>query len=248
MTDLLAERFAALVEPGRGGLGRCASARPPAQTPAHGRSRGGRGRARHGCGCRSRWRLALHQARRHRERPNLRAVPRRELHGLRRSCLWRPRPQPRSLQGQAVTRGGRATTRVRKRQLRPRRTRRAAPNPRCQIHRPRPARRSPEPPTFEAGGEIVFGDARPDVGRVELRDRNGHTFSTATAAAPLQFQDAFRVWVIALPVLDRHHHLGLRPTREADDARAVLPDQKHLAALSLRRAPGIEPIQQRLSP
>jgi hypothetical protein len=49
------------------------------------------------------------------------------------------------------------------------------------------------------GGEIVFGDARPDVGRVELRDRKGHTFSTATAAAPLQFQDAFRVWAIALP-------------------------------------------------
>ena len=49
------------------------------------------------------------------------------------------------------------------------------------------------------GGEIVFGDARPDVGRVELRDRKGHAFSTATAAAPLQFQDAFRVWVIALP-------------------------------------------------
>lgn len=75
------------------------------------------------------------------------------------------------------------------------------------------------------GGEIVFGDARPDVGRVELRDRKGHTFSAATAAAPLQFQDAFRVWVIALPAstattisaYDKHGKLMMRapfyPTR-----------------------------------
>ena len=68
------------------------------------------------------------------------------------------------------------------------------------------------------GGEIVFGDARPDVGRVELRDRNGHTFSTPTASAPLHFQDAFRVWVIALPsstavtisAYDQHGKLMMR--------------------------------------
>jgi hypothetical protein len=75
------------------------------------------------------------------------------------------------------------------------------------------------------GGEIVFGDARPDVGRVELRDRRGRVFSAKTAAAPLQFQDAFRVWVIALPsstaaaisAYDNHGKLMLRapfyPTR-----------------------------------
>ncbi len=68
------------------------------------------------------------------------------------------------------------------------------------------------------GGEIVFGDARPDVGRVELRDRKGHIFSAATAAAPVQFQDAFRVWVIALPfstgvtisAYDKHGKLVMR--------------------------------------
>lgn len=90
-----------------------------------------------------------------------------------------------------------------------------------------PALPNPPPPSgppiagtayTRGGGEIVFGDARPDVGRVELRDRKGHTFSTATAAAPLRFQDAFRVWVIALPssaavtisAYDKHGKLMIR--------------------------------------
>jgi hypothetical protein len=68
------------------------------------------------------------------------------------------------------------------------------------------------------GGEVAFGDARPDVGRVELRDRKGHTFSAATAAAPLRFHDAFRVWAIALPAstattisaYDQHGKLMMR--------------------------------------
>ena len=97
-----------------------------------------------------------------------------------------------------------------------------------------PALRNPPAPSgppiagnayVRGGGEIVFGDARPDVGRVELRDRKGHTFSAATVAAPLQFQDAFRVWVIALPsstavtisAYDKHGKLMMRapfyPTR-----------------------------------
>jgi len=68
------------------------------------------------------------------------------------------------------------------------------------------------------GGEIVFGDARPDVGRVELRDRKGGVFSVETTAAPLQFRDAFRVWAVALPsstaaTISAYDHHGKLMTR-----------------------------------
>ena len=47
------------------------------------------------------------------------------------------------------------------------------------------------------GGQVWFGDARPDVASIEIVDTSGHTFRAQTAApAP---KTAFRLWVIALP-------------------------------------------------
>ncbi|HVW89292.1 MAG TPA: hypothetical protein VHC01_07480 [Gaiellaceae bacterium] len=49
-----------------------------------------------------------------------------------------------------------------------------------------------------SGGEIWFGDARPDVTRVVLTDSRGKQFSTATVKPPGS-PSAFRFWAVALP-------------------------------------------------
>jgi hypothetical protein len=50
----------------------------------------------------------------------------------------------------------------------------------------------------QGGGQVWFGDARPDVASIEIVDANGRTVRAQTAAPPTA-KTAFRLWVIALP-------------------------------------------------
>jgi hypothetical protein len=49
------------------------------------------------------------------------------------------------------------------------------------------------------GGEIWFGDARPEVAKIVVLDTRGHAAETATVAPPRAFKTAFRFWALALP-------------------------------------------------
>jgi hypothetical protein len=50
----------------------------------------------------------------------------------------------------------------------------------------------------KAGGEIWYGDTRPDVRRVVVVDTHGHAHSTDTVAAPKTFASNVRFWAVAL--------------------------------------------------
>lgn len=50
----------------------------------------------------------------------------------------------------------------------------------------------------QAGGEVWFGDARPEVAAITVTDARGDSFSARTVA-PQGIKLAFRFWVIALP-------------------------------------------------
>ena len=94
---------------------------------------------------------------------------------------------------------------------------------RCSIHLTRP-RRSSRPITktgwSSRGGEIWFGDARPSVARVAVTDTRGRTFTAPAVTAPTLPDPIvrFRLWLIALPsskavsiaAYDRHGKLLYR--------------------------------------
>jgi hypothetical protein len=72
-----------------------------------------------------------------------------------------------------------------------------------------PQRLLPDPPApsgppfgatyFEqGGGQVWFGDARPEVAAITITDTHGLSFSTRTVG-PKSIKTAFRFWVIALP-------------------------------------------------
>lgn len=68
------------------------------------------------------------------------------------------------------------------------------------------------------GGQVWFGDSRPDIRRVVVTDTHGQTFTTQTVAPPARWKLAFRFWGVALPHstgdliagYDAHGHLVLR--------------------------------------
>ncbi|HZQ81055.1 MAG TPA: hypothetical protein VFB25_03650 [Gaiellaceae bacterium] len=77
----------------------------------------------------------------------------------------------------------------------------------------------------EAGGQIWFGDARPEVTAIAITDDHGRVFTTKTAA-PGGMTTAFRLWIVALPhssavsiaaydrdgkLVGRHYPYGLGP-------------------------------------
>jgi hypothetical protein len=51
----------------------------------------------------------------------------------------------------------------------------------------------------EGHGQIWFGDARPNITRIEVVDTHGHAFSTNTVQPPPKWKLAFRFWIVALP-------------------------------------------------
>lgn len=50
----------------------------------------------------------------------------------------------------------------------------------------------------DSGGQIWFGDARPNITRIILTDGQGEQFSTDTVMPP-RTRSAFRFWAVALP-------------------------------------------------
>ena len=108
------------------------------------------------------------------------------------------------------------------------------PNPRCGIHRPRPDRRSPETPTYEGAARSSSATPDPTSGASSFATAKVTPFRPrrrGTTAVPRRLPRLGD----RTPFLDRRHDLGIRQARKADDARAVLPDQKHLPALSPRQ-------------
>ena len=190
--------------------------------------------------------LVLHEGRRHRERPNLGAV-----HGAKYTVYAEVISGGRDL-SRVLLRALRhwlplSIARVRKRRLRSRRARCAARARAVQSACP-----------VRAAGRRKHLCSRGRRDRVRRRTTRRRTCRTSRPQRSHLF-DRDGCGTVAVPgrlprlgdrttLLDCYHHLGLQPAWEADDARTLLPDKEHLAALSLRRAPGIEPIQQRLSP
>jgi hypothetical protein len=71
----------------------------------------------------------------------------------------------------------------------------------------------------DRGGQIWFGDARPEVASIQITDRRGRVYRTTTAAPQGSIRVAFRLWVVGLPA-------STAVTIAGFDARGRLVDRR----------------------